>query len=85
MTDTRLEEFFSHENQPYPSSLSELLTGTKSDLKNCLDCESVDNTVHAEAVVTEDGILAQVHWLRLDITKQKTFEAYTTEKFLLLS
>lgn len=80
-----LDNFFSHENQPVPPSLSQggaLRQGTKSDLVHCLT--SVDDSVsettigHVDAVVIDGA--AAVHMLKPGTVK--TFQDYADNVFV---
>ena len=78
-----LEEFFSHENQNYPPSLSSqghLNSGTKSDLVGCLEVlEDCPSTTKPQVdVVILDGA-AVVHILKPQ--GQCTFDDYSKEVF----
>ena len=64
--DGDLDEFFRHENQPYPPSLSQhgsLRLGTKSDLLTCFSslCEnSVDiSTLTVDTYILEGAVIVQ--------------------------
>ena len=66
--DGNLDEFFSHENQPCPPSLSDrgkLKLGTKSDIVRCLEdaIEEQDDITTSVEVVVLDGP-AIVHMLK---------------------
>ena len=62
-----IDEFFSHENQSYPPSLSHqgsLRLGTKSDLIACL-CKTVDTQIGAEtpnidALIVDGAVIVQM-------------------------
>jgi len=66
--DGNLDEFFSHENQPYPPSLShngDLRFGTKSDLLSCLlgndQSLSVASTdLHLDCYILDGAVIAQM-------------------------
>ena len=78
-----LDEFFEHENQPYPSALSdfgELHFGTKSDLLDCFSYEESLSSFEPDAVVIDGPVL--VRKLVPDPTKHKTFENYAKQMFI---
>jgi len=64
--ESSLEEFFCHENQPYPPSLSDgggLYLGTKSDLLACLQ-EASDSQCDAPevgAIIIDGAVIIQMH------------------------
>ena len=82
--DGNLDEFFSHENQANPPSLSdingELHSCTKSDLLQCLGEDVVDLPVDVEAIIIDGAAL--VHKLQPDFSKQVVFEHYALQFFL---
>ena len=56
----RANEFFSHENQPCPPSLSvkrELKLGTKSDIVRCLEDAPEEQDENSVDVVVLDGLV----------------------------
>ena len=79
-----LEEFFKHENQPYPPSLSQagqINKGIKADLISCL--EELDSSVCATRPTVDVTILdcaAVVHLLQPKYAK--TFGDFASEVFL---
>ena len=79
-----LEEFFKHENQAYPPSLSQsglINYGVKSDLITCL--EEIEGSTCSERPQVDMVILdgaAIVHLLKPGAAK--TFQDYSTEVFL---
>ena len=85
--DGDLDEFFQHENQPCPPSLSQvgmLRGGTKSDLLSCLQDLAPVN-VHSPTGVTctiLDGA-AIVNMLKPG--NAKTFQDYATDVFCIIS
>ena len=65
--DGNLDDFFKHENHPYPPSLSvngDLRYGTKSDLLDCLCCNAQNTTdlsnIAAEAVIFDGAVVVQM-------------------------
>ena len=86
--DGNLEEFFKHENQAFPPSISqegEIRTGTKSDLLQCLESlQAIKHTQPATEcpeveVKVLDGAVV-IHTLQMG--QVKTFEDYANEIFL---
>jgi len=80
--DGDLEEFFKHENQPYPPSLSEfgnLLFGKKSDLIALVNKETPPSPPASYDVKVFDGA-AIVH--ALPVSSVATFSEYADSKFL---
>ena len=82
--DGNLDEFFSHENQPCPPSLSDrgkLKLGIKSDIVRCLEdvIEEQDDTTPSVEVVVLDGP-AIVHMLKP--AAARTFREYAQDVFL---
>ena len=82
--DGNLDEFFSHENQACPPSLSDrgkLKLGTKSDIVRCLEdvIEEQDDTTPSVEVVVLDGP-AIVHMLKP--AAARTFREYAQDVFL---
>ena len=82
--DGNLGEFFSHENQPCPPSLSDrgkLKLGTKSDIVRCLEdaIEEQDDIAPSVEVVVLDGP-AIVHMLTPEAAR--TFREYTQHVLL---
>ena len=79
-----LEQFFSHENQAVPPSLSQggkLQLGNKADLMHCLEhmTETVNSSNPSESVILIDGV-AVVHFLIPG--KAKTFQDYASMVFI---
>ena len=82
-----LDEFFKHENQAYPPSLSQMgviRSGNKSDLLNCLEDiaplnESISNATLNVSCTVLDGA-AIVNMLRPGTAK--TFQDYAADVFL---
>ena len=81
--DGNLEEFFRHENQAYPPSLSDdstLHLGTKSDLLLCLnDCSEVQAQTPVTSCAILDGA-AIVAMLKPEATK--TFSDFASKVFI---
>ena len=81
--DGNLEEFFRHENQAYPPSLSDdstLHLGTKSDLLLCLnDCSETQSQTPVTSCAILDGA-AIVAMLKPDATK--TFSDFASKVFV---
>ena len=74
-----MDEFFRHENQPHPPSLSqfgELRQGTKSDLVHCLEknlpLTTSDNTPNVTAVLLDGAVIVNM----LKPGAAKTFHDY---------
>ena len=84
MRESNLEEFFKHENQLYPPSISsggKLREGKKSDLVDCLQSQNKDLRSSTPIVDVRifDGA-AVVHFL--PVGEAKTFGEYAKEVFL---
>ena len=82
VTNGNLDDFFRHENQAYPPSLSnlgKLRQGNKADLLSCLEncTESISSQPNAE-VANLDGAVA-VNFLKP--VAAKTFENYAVKVF----
>ncbi|XP_068756859.1 uncharacterized protein [Montipora capricornis] len=81
--DGDLEEFFKHENQPYPPSLSEfgkLRFGKKSDLISCVNKETPPPPPPASYDVKVFDGAAIVH--ALPVSSVGTFSEYADSRFL---
>ena len=81
--DGNLDEFFKHENQAYPPSLSQhgsLRLGTKSDILSCVENCAQSQTSAPEIEVTILDGAAVVHMLMPGISK--TFDEYAQNVFL---
>ena len=79
--DGNLEEFFSHENQSYPPSLSDrgkLRFGKKSDIIHCLEVNTEDGNPLSDVIVLDGAAI--VNMLRPD--SAKTFQDYAKDVFL---
>ena len=80
-----LDEFFKHENQAYPPSLStrgSLRLGTKSDLVDCL-CKTVETPLelekpHVDALILDGAVIVQI----LPPGCSRTFRDYAGMIFL---
>ena len=82
--DGNLDDFFKHENHPYPPSLSvngDLRYGTKSDLLDCLCCNAQNITdlcnIAVDAVVFDGAVVVQM----LQPGCSKTFAEYRAKIF----
>ena len=78
-----MDEFFQHENQPCPPSLSvrgKLHLGSKSDLKACLECLSEPQTVVPTVtnVIHDGAFVVQM----LSPGNAKTFKDYADQVFI---
>jgi len=81
--DGDLEEFFKHENQPYPPSLSEfgnLRFGKKSDLISCVNKETPPPPPPGSYDIKVFDGAAIVH--ALPVSSVATFSEYAASKFL---
>ena len=63
--DRNLEEFFKHENQPYPPTLAregKIREGQKSDLVKCMErlIESKSNAPRVEATIIDGPVIVQM-------------------------
>ena len=79
----QLDQFFKHENQAAPPSLSDrgnLRHGTKSDLLDCLDTCSPSTTVTPQVDAKVLDGPAIVHMLQL--AASKTFHTYAVDIFM---
>ena len=81
--DGNLDEFFAHENQSFPPSLSvngKLRFGTKSDLLTCLEklVEPSLDSPHVDMLVLDGAAITQM----LHPTDCKTFHEYASNVFL---
>jgi len=81
--DSNLEEFFSHENQPFPPSLSDsgkLRLGTKSDIIHCLQDGIIipHASPTSEVVVLDGAVIVNI----LKPGSAKTFGEYAQDIFL---
>ena len=79
-----LDDFFAHENQTAPPSLScegKLRFGTKSDLLHCLDkvVECAHETPECDSLVVDGAVIVQIY---KPIAGCKTFEDYASLVFL---
>ena len=82
--DGNLGEFFSHDNQPCPPSLSDrgkLILGTKSDIVRCLEdaIEEHDDITPSVEVVVLDG---HAIVLMLKPAAARTFREYAQDVFV---
>ncbi|KAL9954024.1 hypothetical protein ACROYT_G041512 [Oculina patagonica] len=79
--DGDLEEFFKHENQPYPPSLSEfgnLRFGKKSDLITCVNRESPPTPASYDVKVFDGAAIVHA----LPVSSVSTFSQYADSTFL---
>ncbi|KAL9968946.1 hypothetical protein ACROYT_G021098 [Oculina patagonica] len=79
--DGDLEEFFKHENQPYPPSLSEfgnLRFGKKSDLITCVNRESPPAPASYDVKVFDGAAIVHA----LPVSSVSTFSQYADSTFL---
>ena len=80
--DANLEEFFSHEVQSYPPSLSEFgklrLPATKSDLLKCICSQHPEPPAEFDCKIYDDAVI--VHCL--PVTGAVTSEDYAEKMFL---
>jgi hypothetical protein len=81
--DGNLSEFFSHENQPYPPSLSkcgEMRQGDKADLLLCLQGikECTDEAPKVDAKILDGAVLVQM----MPPKTATTFQEYSEDVFL---
>ncbi len=83
--DSNLDNFFSHENQPWPPSLSEQgklrLPANKSDLLSCIGEATILNPPNLYDVKIVDGP-AIVHSLSANCNRVKTFDEYADSVFV---
>ena len=75
--DGSLEEFFKHENQPYPPTLAQegkIREGQKSDLVKCMErlIESKSNAPQVEATIIDGPVIVQI----LNPGMAATFQEY---------
>lgn len=81
--DANLEEFFSHEVQSYPPSLSEFgnlrLPSAKSDLLKCIQCQQPDPPSEFDCKVCDGAVI--VHCLPVT-GAVSTFDNYADNVFL---
>ena len=78
-----LKQFFKHENQPWPPSLSksgDMRSGTKSDLLSELEslAQPVDARPHVSALIVDGPVVVQM----LSRGNSKTFDDYTKNVFI---
>ena len=81
--DGNLEEFFHHENQACPPSISQLgklRMGTKSDLMKCLEkcVEPTNDVPHTDVVILDGAVIVNF----LKPLAAKTFDDYALKDFL---
>ena len=83
--DGNLDEFFGHENNSYPPSISkngDLRSGTKSDLIHCLEELNVvstnDDDVNVDCIILDGAAIVNI----IKPNGVTTFKQYATQNFI---
>lgn len=81
--DGNLQEFFKHENQPFPPSLTEagtLSSGKKADLAKCLEKmgETIRETPEVDAKIIDGAVIVQM----LRPSTARSFQEYADNVFM---